>query len=305
MIQFDSQWLEKVWGSRGARGPYQKIDLEERANRIRSLFIQYLEMEAWKFIGNPPIDLRIKPIEVFPWIDYVWRGENGGGTNHNVPLQNRIFPAVQRFSITLAPKFLRAKEEDLLTLLDFVLYGDARSIRGLIEAFAGPRFKTDSVGGNPKTSRTSLTEFLDRLRRTEFGDAAAMSDWLVTQGRGEVYDLAAIQKKVEADYLNCETGARIIWARGIKFRCGGYYVPQVRCVVINPALDHPEVPFVVVEHVVHHELLHHLLSRKGRSWHHKAFREAERQYPHYEEAEAWFRENYHWMMGRARRRERP
>jgi hypothetical protein len=303
MIQFDSQWLEKVWGSRLRKGPYQKMDLEERAGRIRSLFIQYLEMEAWKFIGEPPIDLRIKPMNAFPWMDYTWRGENGGGTKHNMPLRNRTYPAVQKFSITLAPRFLRAKDEDLLTLMDFVLYGDDKSIKALIEAFAGPRFKTDSVGSHPRTSRTTLTEFLDRLRRSEFADGPT-SDWLLTQSRGEVYDLADIQKKVEADYLRCKTGARILWARGIRFRCGGYYVPEVRSVVINPALDHPEVPFVVVEHVVHHELLHHLLSRKGGLWHHKAFREAERQYPHYEEAKAWFRENNGWMMRRAKRRER-
>lgn len=292
MIQFDLQWLEKVWGSRGKKGPYQKIDLEARAGRIKSLFIQYLEMEAWKFIGDPPIDLRIKPIQVFPWVDYVWRGENRGGTNHNVPLQNKTYPAVQKFSITLAPKFLRAKEEDLLTLLDFVLYGDAKSIRGLIEAFAGPRFqrRPERLAATPN-SGCFLSDGLP-LRKT-------------SPARGRVYDLETIRIKVEKEFFQFTTGVKIMWAESVSFSVAGRYIPEVRCVLINPALDYPDVPYVVVEHLVHHELLHDLIPRKGRSAHHKTFREAERQYPHYQEAKAWLRDNYHWMMGRARRRERP
>ena len=75
----------------------------------------------------------------------------------------------------------------------------------------------------------------------------------------------------------------------------GVYSEAERLIRINPVLDQPHVPRPVVEKVVFHEMLHHVLpartSGNRRCLHTKEFLECERNYRHYDEAERWLERN--------------
>jgi predicted metal-dependent hydrolase len=64
-------------------------------------------------------------------------------------------------------------------------------------------------------------------------------------------------------------------------------------VMLSVTLDDPDVPDFVVDFVMYHELLHKVMGSKvvnGRRYAHTpAFREAERAFPRYEEAEAFLK----------------
>jgi hypothetical protein len=71
----------------------------------------------------------------------------------------------------------------------------------------------------------------------------------------------------------------------------GVFVPATDLILISSQLDSPEVPSFVVEHVLHHELLHRVLGGRmdvgRRVYHTPAFRRQERQFPRYAEADAF------------------
>lgn len=87
-----------------------------------------------------------------------------------MPIMDRVYPFVGKFSITLAPKFLKAQEDDLLIMMDYVLYKDSNSIDALRKTFAGPGF---GKSHGPRRERATY------------------------ESRGKAYDLAAIRKKIE------------------------------------------------------------------------------------------------------------
>jgi antirestriction protein ArdC len=71
----------------------------------------------------------------------------------------------------------------------------------------------------------------------------------------------------------------------------GHYEPATDTVRLSRRLDSPDVPPFVLEHVMHHELLHRVLGaeRRGdrRRYHSARFRREERRFEGYPEAEAF------------------
>lgn len=84
----------------------------------------------------------------------------------------------------------------------------------------------------------------------------------------------------------------LAWTSESPRRRLGFYFEQLDLLAINRALDSDQVPRYVLEFVMYHELLHHA-DRKGCSHrtvrHTKAFRERERAFSAYYDAEAWLR----------------
>lgn len=70
----------------------------------------------------------------------------------------------------------------------------------------------------------------------------------------------------------------------------GHYDPSHNTIVISRVLDRPAVPRLAVDYIMFHEMLHlrHPVEHKGgrRRVHTRAFKEAERQFPGFEEAKA-------------------
>jgi len=85
----------------------------------------------------------------------------------------------------------------------------------------------------------------------------------------------------------------LAWVSESPRRRLGYYFEPLRILAANRALDSETIPRYVLEFVMYHELLHHLRARDGRALHRvhhtKEFRDQERGFTHFEEAEAWLR----------------
>jgi hypothetical protein len=112
----------------------------------------------------------------------------------------------------------------------------------------------------------------------------------VEETRGMVHDLAQSFDRVNATYFAGQMPRpRLTWNRSITAGKFGHYHYATDTVMISRALDRPQVPTFVVDHVMHHELLH---KKHGLSWsngrghaHTAGFRQDEREFVHYAEAD--------------------
>jgi hypothetical protein len=119
------------------------------------------------------------------------------------------------------------------------------------------------------------------------------------QTRRHHFDLEAVYHELNQTYFANRIHARITWSRRPpqrprqSIRFGAYYA-QDRLIRIHPLLDQDFVPRYVIENVVFHEMLHQLIPRRrvnGRwSVHPPEFRQQERHFPYYQQAEQWQRQ---------------
>jgi predicted SprT family Zn-dependent metalloprotease len=120
------------------------------------------------------------------------------------------------------------------------------------------------------------------------------------QPRGNVYDLAEIQRELSQRYFSGAVQLDITWGRHGStrrkhrsrrtIRMGTYFIDE-QLIRIHPALDQNFVPRYFVEWVVYHEMLHHVVPMPvvngRRIYHSTEFRTRERQYADFERARAW------------------
>ncbi len=111
---------------------------------------------------------------------------------------------------------------------------------------------------------------------------------------GRVHDLERSFQHVNTAYFAGQMPRpRLIWSRRITRGKFGHYNYSTDTVMIARTLDHADVPAFVVDHVMHHELLHKkhgLHWRDGRGHAHTAeFRAEERLFERYREADAFLR----------------
>jgi hypothetical protein len=111
---------------------------------------------------------------------------------------------------------------------------------------------------------------------------------------GVVYDLGELFDSVNRSCFRGElTPPRLLWSERVPSVEFGTYEPATDTVRLSRRLDSAAVPRFVLEHVLHHELLHRVLggeARGGRRVYHSArFRREERRFPRYLEAEAFLR----------------
>jgi hypothetical protein len=123
--------------------------------------------------------------------------------------------------------------------------------------------------------------------------------------RGEFFDLEAMRDEVNRQYFGGRLEVAITWGkngsalrgrkkRGFSVRLGSYHERE-NLVRIHPVLDRADVPFYVVESIVHHEMVHAVVpTERGKSRrivHGPEFRRLEKLYRRHEEAEAWLKAN--------------
>ncbi|MGC9397263.1 MAG: SprT-like domain-containing protein, partial [Anaerolineae bacterium] len=115
---------------------------------------------------------------------------------------------------------------------------------------------------------------------------------LSTNTQGQHYDLAVVFDRVNAAYFDGALSApRFTWNKTLTHRKFGHYQTNTDTVMLSLSLDDAAVPPYVVDFVMYHELLHKHLGVKrvnGRRYAHTAeFRDAERRFAQYEQAEAF------------------
>ncbi len=108
--------------------------------------------------------------------------------------------------------------------------------------------------------------------------------------RGRHYDLEEVFDAVNTRYFGGGLARpRLTWSRTITGRLLGYYQRSGDRLMISQALDDPGVPRAVIDFVMYHELLHKHLGVQvvnGRHYAHtEAFRQAERHFDGYAEAQ--------------------
>jgi len=144
-----------------------------------------------------------------------------------------------------------------------------------------------------RKGRTPLIREYIRLHAHELPVKKPRHEQLRAEGR--YFDLEEIFGELNRVYFQGRVTAAITWGnkrRGaVRKKVLGSYSSQTRIIRISPDLDRRTTPRYVVEHVIHHEMLHACLGARiinGRKcYHFREFREQERLYKDYEKAMAW------------------
>ncbi len=123
--------------------------------------------------------------------------------------------------------------------------------------------------------------YLSRARNLSFED-------------GEVRHLREVFDYVNSYYFSSAVqDPKLAWSRESPRTRLGFYFGPLNLLALNKVLDSDKVPRYVPEFVMYHELLHHIdgcgSSGRTRVHHTKAFREKERAFAHFEDAERWLR----------------
>jgi hypothetical protein len=158
----------------------------------------------------------------------------------------------------------------------------------------------DYIQNKHRTAKHVLQSYMHQQQSLIRHPPAPLPTPPVGPSRGQYVDLDAIYQHLNRQYFNDRVQADIVWMRmslqrkriSIRF---GVYDRQQKLIRIHRLLDQPFVPHFFVESVVFHEMLHQLIPAirvQGRWLNHPpAFHRAEREYPYYQQARQWEREN--------------
>jgi predicted metal-dependent hydrolase len=130
---------------------------------------------------------------------------------------------------------------------------------------------------------------------------------------GKYFNLQEVYQRVSDKYFeNIKFDVKIGWSQGSSIKKRKKYSPGKKSrilaaynfdeavIKVNPVLDSPKVPEYVMDWVVYHELLHHVLPveklGKKRYYHTPKFRAMERAFDRYEDAKNWEKENIKWLV---------
>lgn len=114
---------------------------------------------------------------------------------------------------------------------------------------------------------------------------------LITSAEGHVYNLATIFDELNFKYFFGLMAAPTIgWSRRASRGTLGHYDPSHHAIVLSKSLDRSNIPRVVVEYVMFHEMLHLRYPARHtglrRCVHTREFKEAEKQFERLAEAKA-------------------
>lgn len=104
--------------------------------------------------------------------------------------------------------------------------------------------------------------------------------------------LDSLDRLLDAGLLTSEhiDNSFFSWTRSLNTRKVGFCSPMMRVVGISSIMDDPTVPDLVLDYVVYHESLHLEQGyQPGKRAHDSAFRQKERRFPRYDEAENYLK----------------
>ena len=153
--------------------------------------------------------------------------------------------------------------------------------------------------GRRNADSTALDQFIDD-HKDEINRERKRRRRLREQGAH--HDLKAILAKVADEYFGHLNDVRIGWGTAPKrqgrqrqrrtiTRALATYSYDDQTIRVSPVLDRPEVPGYVMEWIIYHEMLHHVLPIEksgGRNHYHtRKFRMLERAFKDFEKAKRW------------------
>lgn len=109
---------------------------------------------------------------------------------------------------------------------------------------------------------------------------------------GAVYNLEDTFEKLNHKYFDSVLSMPILyWGKNATVKKYGHYDPSKHAILISKVLDDEKIPQYVVEFVLYHEMLHIVHDVKQSDYqnrcHHREFREDEKKFERYEDAEKW------------------
>ena len=112
--------------------------------------------------------------------------------------------------------------------------------------------------------------------------------------KGSVYNLCELFEELNEKYFSGVLSMpSLCWGTRITVRKYGHYDPSKHAILISRTLDNEKVPRFVCEFVLYHEMLHIIHDAKQTDYqnrsHHKAFRDDEKLFEKYSEAERWLK----------------
>ena len=112
--------------------------------------------------------------------------------------------------------------------------------------------------------------------------------------QGAAYDLGELFEKMNEQYFSGVLSMpSLCWGARITTRKYGHYDPSKHAILISKTLDNEKVPRFVPEFVLYHEMLHIVHESKQTDYqsraHHKKFREDEKKFEKYSDAEKWLK----------------
>ena len=132
------------------------------------------------------------------------------------------------------------------------------------------------------------------------------------RAQGAHQDLQAIFDRVNQTYFDGRIETRIGWGRAPSKRSTGRrrrrtvsralatYSFDDQTIRVSPVLDDPDIPDYVLDWIVYHEMLHHVLpveKKRGKCFYHtKRFHLLERAFARYEEAKSWEKANMEKLL---------
>ncbi len=158
---------------------------------------------------------------------------------------------------------------------------------------------TRFILGRAHRDPTLLDDFISQHRNEIQASRSAHPRRL--REKGTYHDLNAALKRVAASYFNGCADVRIGWTRlnrrrtrrrrRATSRALATYSYEDRTIRVSPVLDAANVPSYVVDWIIYHELLHHVLPVKrvgGKNQYHTPqFRALERAFKDFERAKKW------------------
>jgi len=238
--------------------------------------------------GAEPADLAAPSRRAFQLISYLASGER---LEEHLDTLRRLHPAERRddrldawldhtgslYRIERRPESIRlVVSEGFVGAPDVIL----NALTRLAIPYARKRQPRRDVREYAEGAR-----FADVLRQVEAAGGAYQS-----RPAGAVYDLRELFDRVNREYFGGGLAPpRLMWSERVASVEFGHYEPATDTVRLSRRLDSPDVPPFVLEHVMHHELLHRVLGaeRRGdrRRYHSARFRREERRFEGYPEAE--------------------
>jgi len=118
---------------------------------------------------------------------------------------------------------------------------------------------------------------------------------------GAVYHLGHVFSRVNRQYFDgAMDRPKLAWTCSVSYRSFGHYVFATDTVLLSASLDRPDVPKLVVDYIMFHELLHKKhgvkLHNRRRMTHTAAFRRDENRFERRSEADE-FLKSYSRKLG--------
>ena len=177
--------------------------------------------------------------------------------------------------------------------------------RGLAYILVGKLFRRKI----PREMNEAYNEFIksEDIRERASDHKRTRGRKVVTTSKGEIYDLdlifASLNERYFGGWIRKPT---LTWSAQKTYRILGHHDATHDHITISKSLDSRKVPQFIVEYVVFHEMLHIAHPAKninGRRYNHTPeFKNDERRFAHYAEAERWIEDNVGKLKRVAKRR---